>query len=410
MGRYGNSKYFPAVVFAGLLILAGCGRGKKTASADSRTDGIQINPKENLDFAARQLRYTIDTYPDSTRFPRTVNADGSLKEVSAGDWTCGFFPGELWYMYQYTNKPYWKKQARKWTSQLEEQQYNTHTHDVGFMMFPSYGRGYLLTHNDHYKQVLLQSARSLATRFNPKVGAIKSWDNTKWKYPVIIDNLMNLELLFKATQISGDSTFWHIAKTHALTTMRTHIRSNGSSYHVVDFDPNTGKVLWKGTAQGYADSSTWARGEAWALYGFTMAYRYTRDARFLKTAQKVAHFILTNKNLPSDDVPYWDYNAPDIPNAPRDASAAAIMSSAFIELSGYVPEEEGREYLHTAKKIIHSLSTPTYRAAKVGGNAGFILKKCVGNKPGHSEVSVPLVYADYYYIEANLRYLKLMKD
>jgi len=389
-----------------LFVLFGLQHPKKKQDNKDNSRGITINPKANLAFAMQQLRYAVKTYPDSTHFPRTVNADGSMKWVGASDWTSGFFPGELWYMYEYTGKPFWKEEAARWTDQLQSQQYNTHTHDVGFMMYPSFGHGYLFTNNDHYKQVVIQSARSLITRFNPKVGEIKSWDHTKWEYPVIIDNMMNLELLFRATQFSGDSTFYHVAITHALNAIKSHVRPNGSTYHVVNFDTTTGKILWRGTAQGYADNSTWARGESWALYGFTMAYRYTKDTRFLKVAQKVAHYILTNKNLPGDDVPYWDYNAPGIPNAPRDASAAAIMSSAFIELSGYVPPVESKKYLQTAKKIIHSLSTPKYRAATVGSNGGFILKKSVGSKPANSEVSVPLVYADYYYIEANLRYLQ----
>ncbi len=404
----GSVKSFTGIALFSLLALFGFRYLQKEHKSEN-AQNLTIYPRQNLDFAMKQLRYAVDTYPDSTDFPRTVNDDGSMKGVGASDWTSGFFPGELWYMYKYTDKPFWKNEASKWTNELESQQYNTHTHDVGFMMYPSFGHGYLYTNNEHYKQVVIQSAKSLITRFNPKVGEIKSWDNTKWKYPVIIDNMMNLELLFRATEYSGDSTFYHVAVTHALHAMKSHVRPNGSTFHVVDFDPETGKVVWKGTAQGYADNSTWARGESWALYGFTMAYRYTKDKRFLETAQKVAHFILTNKNLPKDGVPYWDYNAPNIPDAPRDASAGAIMSSALIELSGYVPSAEAKQYLQMAKKIIHSLSSPKYRAPKVGSNAGFILKKSVGSKPANSEVSVPLVYADYYYIEANLRYLELMK-
>ncbi len=369
----------------------------------------KINAVKNLDFATKQLRYAIKTYPDTTMFPRSVHKNGTIDLVPASDWTSGFFPGELWLIYKFDHNLFFKNKAEAWTSSLKSQQFNTSTHDVGFMMNCSYGNGLLLTQNKEYKDILLQSARSLASRFNPVVGAIKSWDNPKWKYPVIMDNMMNLELLFRATQLSGDSTFYKIAVTHATTTMRTHVRPNGSTYHLVNFDPKTGKVIWKGTVQGYANNSTWARGEAWALYGFTMVYRFTKQEKFLKEAEKIAHFILTNKNLPADFVPYWDYNAPDIPNAPRDASAAAIMSSAFIELSGYVHGNLHNEYLSAAKHMIHSLSSSKYRAKSVGSNHGFILKRGVGNKPANSEVTVPLVYADYYYIEANLRYLNMMK-
>ncbi len=370
----------------------------------------QVNVTKNLDFASRQLRYAIRTYPDSALYPSSEYSNGKIKEVPANVWTSGFFPGELWYMYKYTGNPFWKNKAAEWTRQLESQQYNTHTHDVGFMINCSYGNGLKFTGNKNYRQVIINAAKSLSSRFNPKVGAIKSWDNPKWEYPVIIDNMMNLELLFHATQISGDSTFYNIAKTHALTAMRTLVRPNGSTYHVVSFDTTTGKVIWRGTHQGYANNSTWARGEAWALYGFTMAYRYTKDERFLDAAQKVAHFILTNKNLPKDDVPYWDYNDPTIPNAPRDASAAAIMSCGFIQLSGYVNSDLKNEYLGTARKILNNLSSPEFRASKIGSNDGFILKRSVGNKPAGSEITVPEVYADYYYIEANLRYRDLGKQ
>lgn len=370
---------------------------------------LTVHAKKNLEFAAKQLRYAADTYPDPDKFPRSVHKDGTIDLVSASDWTSGFFPGELWLIYKFNHKSFFKDKAEAWTSALKSQQFNTSTHDVGFMMNCSYGNGLLLTHNKEYKKILIQSARSLASRFNPVVGAIKSWNNTKWKYPVIMDNMMNLELLFRATQLTGDSTFYKIAVTHATTSMRTHVRSDGSTYHLVDFNPKTGKVIWKGTVQGYANNSTWARGEAWALYGFTMVYRFTKQEKFLKEAEKIAHFILTNKNLPPDYVPYWDYNAPNIPNAPRDASAAAIMSSAFIELSGYVHGNFHNEFLNAAKHMINSLSSPKFRAKSVGANHGFILKRGVGNKPADSEVTVPLVYGDYYYVEANLRYLDLMR-
>ncbi|HKK44576.1 MAG TPA: hypothetical protein VJ964_03585 [Balneolaceae bacterium] len=373
-------------------------------------DTQQVNAAKNIDFARKQLRFYLNQHKDPTQFPRSVNHDGTVTLVKAGDWTSGFFPGELWYLYKQTRNYYWKKKAEAWTNSLRNQQFNTGTHDVGFMMNCSFGNGFLFSDHPQYKKVLMQSAKSLSSRFNKKVGAIKSWDSTDWQYPVIIDNMMNLELLFRATQISGDSTFYHIAKTHALSTLKHQFRPDGSSFHVVNYDTSTGRVLWQGTSQGYADSSTWARGEAWGLYGFTMAYRFTRDQRFLKQAKKIAHFILTNPNLPEDNIPFWDYDAPNIPKAPRDVSAAAIMSSAFLELSSYTDKSEQEEYTNAAEKILKNLSTPKYRARKVGANEGFILKKSVGNKPSNSEVSVPMIYADYYYLEANIRYLKMKKD
>jgi unsaturated chondroitin disaccharide hydrolase len=251
------------------------------------------------------------------------------------------------------------------------------------------------------------------------VGCIKSWDSKPWHFPVIIDNMMNLELLLWATRTSGDSSFRNIAVTHANTTMRNHYRPDYGAFHVVDYDSATGAVLAKKTAQGFADSSAWARGQSWGLYGFTMLYRYTHDPRYLDQAEHIAHFLLTNPNLPSDKIPYWDYDAPGIPRtgqtvsspgqAPvplRDASAAAIMASALIELSHYAKHEDARTYLDAAEQIIVSLSSNAYKAT-VGSNGGFLLRHSVGNLPGHTEIDVPLTYADYYFVEAMLRYREL---
>jgi hypothetical protein len=272
---------------------------------------------------------------------------------------------------------------------------------MGFKMYCSYGTGYRVTSDPAYKEVLIQSAKTLSTRFNPVVGCIRSWDHHKeqWGFPVIIDNMMNLELLFAATRFSGDSSFYKIAVSHANTTMANHFRSDYSSYHVVDYDTATGKVVKKNTHQGYADESAWSRGQAWGLYGYTMCYRETGDPVYLQQAEHIAAFILHHPNLPKDKVPYWDFNAPDIPNEPRDASAAAVMASALYELSRYSSHK--KEYLTVANTILQSL-TANYRSA-IGGNKGFLLLHSTGSKPSNSEVDVPLNYADYYYLEALLR-------
>jgi len=284
---------------------------------------------------------------------------------------------------------------------MEREKTNGGTHDMGFKINCSFGNGYRLTGDPHYKEVILQSAKTLATRFSAKAGVIKSWDNQKkWKYPVIIDNMMNLELLFIATQLSGDSSFYKIAVSHANTTLKNHFRDDFSSFHVLDYDTATGKVLQKTTHQGYADASAWARGQAWGLYGFTMCYRFTKDERYLQQAEHIASFILVHKNLPGDLVPYYDYNDPAIPNVPRDASAAAVMASALYELSAY-SKKKGGSYKKTADGIMQSL-TNRYRSP-VGENKGFILLHSTGSKPSNLEVDVPLAYADYYYLEALLR-------
>jgi len=337
--------------------------------------------------------------------PRTLDSAANLKLVNSRDWTSGFFPGELWFLYDHSKNNDWKKQAQDFTVNIEKEKTNATTHDMGFKIYCSIGNGYRLTKDLHYKDVIIESAKTLSTRFNSKIGCIRSWDQRKeiWDFPVIIDNMMNLELLFAATKLSGDSSFYKIAITHANTTMKNHYRPDYSSYHVVDYDTSTGQVRKKQTAQGYADESAWARGQSWGLYGFTMCYRFTHDKKYLQQAEHIASFILNHPNLPKDLVPYWDYNAPNIPNEPRDASAAAIMASALYELSLY--SKNGKKYRETADKIVQNLTN--YYRSPIGENKGFILLHSTGSKPANSEVDVPLIYADYYYLEALLRMKKL---
>lgn len=338
--------------------------------------------------------------------PRTLE-DGQLALVAPRDWTSGFFPGELWFLYEYSGKKDWQEQAKKYTEMIEQEQFNGKTHDMGFKVYCSAGTGYRITKDQHYRDVIIQSAKTLATRFNPKTGVILSWDHSreKWINPVIIDNMMNLELLFEATKLTDDSSFYKIAVSHANTTMKNHFRPDYSSYHVIDYDPNTGAVLKKNTHQGYSHESAWARGQAWALYGYTMCYRFTKDPAYLKQAEGIATFILNHPNMPDDLVPYWDFNAPGIPKEPRDASAAAVIASGLYELSGYSSNKE--LYLKKADKMLYSLSTKYISPA--GGNKGFILGHSTGSKPSNSEVDVPLSYADYYYLEALLRCKTLKK-
>lgn len=332
--------------------------------------------------------------------PRSLSADGKLVMVPSKDWCSGFFPGELWFLYEYTKDEKWANLARKFTTNIEVEKTNGITHDMGFKVYNSVGNGYRLTKDAHYKDVIIEAAKTLSTRFNPVVGSIKSWDNRKqWKFPVIIDNMLNLELLFEATRLTGDSSFYKIAVAHANTAMKNHFRADFSSYHVIDYDPETGKVLHKQTHQGYADESAWARGQAWGLYGYTMCYRETHNPAYLKQAENIAKFIFSNPNLPSDLVPYWDYNDPAIPNVPRDASAAAVAASALYELSTY--SNNSKQYRSTADKIVKTLSEK-YQA-KAGGSKGFLLIHSTGHKPAGTEIDVPIIYADYYYLEALLR-------
>ena len=365
---------------------------------------VQCAPKtdlinDNVENAKIQLKSLVDASEagDTVKIPSTFK-DGEIVYVPTDDWVSGFFAGSLWYMYELTGDEYWAGHARKHTEILDSIQYLTWHHDIGFMVYDSYGNGLRLKGIDGYKDVIVNAARSLSTRFRPAAGVIQSWDADKgwqgergWKCPVIIDNMMNLELLFKATEFSGDSTFAKIAVSHADKTMQNHYRPDYSTYHVVDYDPETGEVRGRYTAQGYSDDSAWARGQAWSLYGYTMVYRFTSDKKYLDQAEKVAGFLFNNPNMPEDLVPYWDFDCPDIPDTYRDASSAAIIASALYELSYHTGNAL---YKEKADKIIESLSSPAYRAAQ-GTNGGFILMHSVGSIPHGSSIDVPLNYADY---------------
>ena len=363
----------------------------------------QEKKEELVPQLAAQFQYLVDNseplVKDSTLVsPRTLE-DGKLQMVRRGDWTSGFYPGTLWQLFELTGDSHWKELAEKATARIEGEKYNGRTHDMGFKVYDSYGKGYKLTQDAHYKEVIIQSAKTLSTRFNPIVGCIRSWDHHAdvWKFPVIIDNMLNLELLFAATKLTGDSTYYNMAVSHAETTMKNHFRPDGGSYHVVDYDPETGKVLHRQTHQGYADESTWSRGQAWALYGYTMCYRETGKQEFLDKAMSLAAWI--QERLPEDGVPYWDFDAPGIPNEPRDASAAAVMASGLYELDQLT--DKGGKWRNLADHILQSL-TDHYRNTD-GADQGFLLAHSTGSKAHNSEVDVPLIYADYYYLEAILR-------
>ena len=353
----------------------------------------------DMDFLCRQLERDPSTFQDSLRPQPTAEQMGKRRLCVVYDWTSGFFPGSLWYAYELTGNDTLKADAIQYTNLLNPVRYYKGTHDLGFMINCSYGNAERLAPNDTIKAVMKETADNLSGRFNDSIGAIRSWDFGSWNFPVIIDNMMNLELMFKATEFSGDSTYYNIAVKHADRTMKEHFRDDYSCYHVVDYDLTTGDVRGRCTAQGYADDSAWARGQAWAVYGYTACYRYTGDKRYLDHARKVAGFMLDDKNMPADLVPYWDYDAPNIPNEPRDVSTAAIIASAFYEMYTYTGDGL---YKQKADRIVESLSSPAYRAP-VGGNGGFLLMHSVGSIPHGSNIDVPLNYADYYFLEALIR-------
>lgn len=350
-------------------------------------------------------------WEQKTLLPRTLDKEGKLITSDSKWWTSGFFPGVLWYLYEATGDTLLKEYACDYTSRVEKEKYNKGNHDVGFMLYCSFGNGYRLTGNEKYKQVLLKGAESLSTRYKDHIGVIRSWDFNRavWQYPVIIDNMMNLELLEWASKNSDNSRFASIARSHADVTLKNHFRADYSCWHVVSYDTITGQPEKKHTRQGYSHESSWSRGEAWALYGYVMMYRETQQKHYLAHAKKVANYILTHPRMPEDGIPYWDYDAPDIPDTYRDASAGAIMASAFIELSTMIQGELSRKCLMMAETQLKTLTSPEY-LSEPGTNGNFILKHSVGSLMEHSEVDVPLTYADYYYVEALLRYRKVKSE
>jgi len=368
-----------------------------------------IDRKNTNDLIKNQLKLLVANYKEAKINPggarvdavtaRSLNATGSLNLIPSKDWCSGFVAGSLWQAYTLTGDEALKQLAAEFTKPLEQEKFNGKTHDMGFKMFCSFGQGYQITKDTLYRNILIQSAKTLSTRFNEKVGAIRSWDHNqdKWQFPVIIDNMMNLELLFWASKETGDQRFYDIAVKHANTTLTNHFRSDNSSHHVIGYDTLTGKVLQKNTHQGLSHESAWSRGQAWGLYGYTMCYRETKMESYLQQAEKIAAYILNHPNLPKDKIPYWDFDAPASPQTPRDASAAAVTASALFELAQYVPAKKAY-YLQSAEAILSSLEQ-NY-ASKEGENKGFLLGHSTGSFPSKTEVDVPINYADYYYLEA----------
>lgn len=354
--------------------------------------------------AEKQYRLLASNTPIG-RMPKTFYAKSNKFETSDTKWWCsGFYPGSLLYIYEYTKDETILKEAELRLASLEKEKHYTGNHDLGFMMYCSFGNAYRLNKKPAYKTTIDTAAASLTTRYRPDAKVIQSWNSSKkWKGPVIIDNLMNLELLLWVAQNGGDQKYKEVALNHADATLANHFRPDFSSYHVVDYDMANGEVVRKGTAQGASDDSAWSRGQGWALYGYTMMYRFTRDKKYLGFAQNIARYILNNPTLPKDKIPYWDFNAKDIPNTYRDASAAAIIASALLELGQYSSAKDKKYYTAQAREMLVSLSSKEYTAEE-GSNGGFLLKHSTGALPLKSEIDVPLTYADYYYLEALMRY------
>lgn len=387
-------------------------KGLDVASAQlqltaAEIDTTQMLPRSirtgyDMDFLCRQLERDSLTFKDSLRAKAGAEQLGKRRLCSVYDWTSGFYPGSLWYAYELVGNDSLKAWAIQYTNLLNPVRHYTGTHDLGFMVNCSYGNAERLAPNDTINAVMKETADNLCARFNDSITAIRSWDFGTWNFPVIIDNMMNLDLLFNVSKATGNDAYKNLAVKHAITTMHNHFRPDYTCWHVVSYN-NDGSVEKKQTFQGKNDDSSWARGQAWAVYGYTACYRETKDTTFLNFAVNIADMIM--KRVKTEDaIPYWDYDAPVTNETPRDASAASVTASALVELSTMVPD--GKKYLDYAEKILKSLSSDAY-LAKVGENQGFILMHSTGSLPNGSEIDTPLNYADYYYLEALKRFMDL---
>lgn len=386
-------------VLISLLFLGACS-SSSSFSADVAMDDAIANYRSLIKMEKDPKKYSA----------RNLKKDSTLRFVGALDWTSGFYPGVLWYMYEYSEDPALLKEAKQATQAIEEAQFYKGNHDVGFMIYCSYGNGLRITKEADYAPVIENAANSLMARFDPEMGLIKSWSfvpkGKSWNFPVIIDNMMNLELLFEASIMTKDPKFKEAAIAHANKTLMHHFRADNSSFHVVDYDTTTLLPREKCTHQGLSDGSAWTRGQAWGLYGYTMCYRYTKDPAYLEQAEKIASFFLNHKKLPADQIPYWDFDAVVDENTPRDVSAAAVLASALLELQAYSPEQADY-YLEKAKTILknihaHYQNTPSEKP-------NLALHSSTGSVPHNSEINVPIIYADYYYVEALMRLKRLEK-
>lgn len=364
-----------------------------------------------LAYCHRQIEKTLRELPNDSVLPRSIDAD--KKEwytTNIYDWTSGFWPGILWYNYENSHQLADELIAISYTERQRPLVSKQHQpdHDIGFQLYCSYGHAWQHTRRGEYLEILLEGAKKLAGLYNPKVGTILSWPHAVkdqgWPHNTIMDNMMNLQLLFFAAKYGGCKEYRDIAISHATQTMRHQFRKDYTSYHVALYDSITGEFLRGRTNQGLNDNSFWARGQAWGIYGFTFVYRETGDKEFLRFAEKITDAYL--KRLPKDKIPYWDFDDPNIPHATRDASAAAIVASALIELSGLEDnQKKAKKYLKVAEEMLLSLSSEKYQSRQK--NSAFLLHT-TGNLPAGYEIDASINYADYYYIEALTRYRQLL--
>ncbi len=405
------------ILLALAVVVISCSSPEQKSDRESDATVPVIPVDECLTFAGEQLFKSVDNIYQfkfkksntelfskiNNQFPRYIKEDGTWETTDSHAWSSGFFAGCLWFMYEYSSDETWKEHAIKWTASMEQEKYNKDNHNNGFMMLSSFGNGYRLTGDEHYKEVLIESARSLASRYSDKVGMIKSNDMEQWSYPVLIDNLVNLELLFWASKNGGDPLWAEMAENHAFNTMLIHVREDGSTAQIADFDPATGEVIRFDTLCGLSASSAWSRGQGQAIYGFIMAYRETNNPKMLETAMRVADYFIDN--LPDDYIPYWDFKDPDIPNTIRDSSAASIAAVGLLELQTLIEDEEAKEkYFSAAINILKTLCSPEYLAK--GSNSNGIITHATWKKPTDPQADTSLIWGDYNFLEALMKYKK----
>ncbi|MEM1136869.1 MAG: glycoside hydrolase family 88 protein [Bacteroidota bacterium] len=387
-----------AFCFFSLAILFSCTPSRFSKAPNTFNAAVLLKESE------KKVKLLVDNLNDTTFYPRNLKPNGEVGLSKRASWTVGFFPGILWNMYMQTGKESWRKEAIKWNAALASNAtLRWRTHDLGFMMFNSFGKAYEATHEPIYRDIVLQCADSLALMYNENVGTTESWPWRKeWDHPTIIDNMLNIELLFWAAKNGGNPAYYQIAEKHAFTTLKNHVRDDYTTWHVVDFDSETGVVKGKYTDQGLADSSTWARGQAWAIYGYVMTYRETGNKTFLTAAKKLTKAYIDK--LPKDFIPFWDLDLPHNQNEVKDASAACITASALLELATMVEEKERAYYSKLALKTLTQLRNNHFNESE---DVPFLIKNCTGSKPHNSEINTSLIYADYYFIEALMRLQKI---
>ncbi|HMK39399.1 MAG TPA: hypothetical protein VK569_08665 [Bacteroidota bacterium] len=384
------------------------------ASAAGLPDSLVQNA---LRVSYAHLEASVREVRDSTRFPSYAPHDLRWTYFPAGGWTSGFYPGCLWLAYELSGKREFKEWAKRWTAGLAGEASNTGTHDLGFMFCCSFGNGIRNVSQSEagaYRDILLRAAITLDRRFNPDVGLLRCyWDEPPFSqdttlYPVVVDIMMNLELLFWGADHGAPASLKEHAVRHAQNTYRDFVRPDGSSYHVVRYNRYSGAIVNRGQIQGQSDSSTWTRGHAWFTYGMTVCYRYTKDEGFLEKACALADYFI--RRLTPDNVSAWDFDSLPEFRKTKDASATAIVSSALFELSTYVKDSTRRNlYRRKATAMLSALCSKDYLAEGKETSAILLHSTQYLTQPGNQNTDKPAIFADYYFLEAIKRYLALEK-